>query len=151
MSKIINECLDELSYLVNEKNLEVILNIDHKIILNVDPTRLFTVFVNLISNAIKFTPDYGWIEVSVKKEEKQYRFEVKDNGIGLSEEEITRLFKKFERIKSPILSKNINFKDSGTGLGLYITKGIINAHGGEIHAESEGENKGSTFSFTLPI
>lgn len=151
ITKIINDCLDELSYLINEKNLEIVLNIEHEIMLDVDPTRIFAVFTNLLSNAIKFTPDYGWIEISAKKDNNQYIFEVKDNGIGLAEDEMGRLFKKFERIKPPILNENINIKDSGTGLGLYITKGIIGAHGGKIWATSEGENKGSTFYFTLPI
>jgi PAS domain S-box-containing protein len=151
ISKIINNCLDELSYLINEKNLEIVLNIDHEITLHFDKPRIFTVFTNLISNAIKFTPDYGWIEIKAKKLEKEYLFEIKDNGIGLTSEEIKRLFKKFERIKPPLLSDNINIKDSGTGLGLYITRGIITAHGGEIQAHSDGENKGSTFSFTLPL
>ena len=151
VSKIINDCFDELSYLINEKNLEIILNIDREITLYLDPTRIFTVFTNLISNAIKFTHDYGWIEISAKKEENQYIFEVKDNGIGLTEAEIDRLFKKFERIKQPVLSKNPTIIDAGTGLGLYITKGIVDAHGGEIWATSEGENKGSTFAFKLPL
>ncbi|MFX0174465.1 MAG: PAS domain S-box protein, partial [Candidatus Hodarchaeota archaeon] len=151
VSQIINDCIDELSYLINEKNLEIIINLDRNIVLNVDSTRIFTVFTNLISNAIKFTPDYGWIEISAKKENEQYIFEVRDNGIGLVGDEFERLFKKFERIKPPIMDDHINIKDSGTGLGLYITKGIINAHGGKIWASSEGENKGSTFSFTLPI
>ncbi len=151
INKIINNCLNELSYLINEKNLEIILNIDSEMMLDVDPTRIMTVFTNLISNAIKFTPDYGWIEISTKKNKNQYIFEVKDNGIGLTENEIERLFKKFERVKQPIISKNINIKDTGTGLGLYITKGIVNAHGGEIWATSEGENKGSTFTFALPL
>ncbi len=151
VSKIINDCLDELSYLINEKFLEIILNIEQDIVINADPNRIFTVFTNLISNAIKFTPDYGWIEINIKKETDQYVFEIKDNGIGLVGDEFTRLFKKFERIKPPIVNDHINIKDSGTGLGLYITKGIIIAHGGKIWASSEGENKGSTFSFTLPI
>ncbi|MFW9829300.1 MAG: PAS domain S-box protein [Candidatus Thorarchaeota archaeon] len=150
VSKIINDCLDELSYLINEKNLEIIFNVDLDINLNVDPNRIFSVFANLISNAIKFTPDYGWIEVYAKKEDNYYLFEVKDNGIGLVKREIDRLFKKFERIKPPIIDDHINIKDSGTGLGLYITKGIIEAHDGKIWASSDGENKGSTFSFTLP-
>ena len=151
VSKIINDCLDELSYLINEKNLEIILNIEHEIMLDVDSTRIFSVFTNLLSNAIKFTPDYGWIEISAKEEDNKYVFEVRDNGIGLVEDEIGRLFKKFERIKPPIINEHLNIQDSGTGLGLYITKGIITAHGGKIWASSEGENKGSTFSFTLPI
>ncbi len=148
---IINNCLDELSYLINEKNLEIALDINHEILLNVDPERIFTVFTNLISNAIKFSPDYKLIEINAKKTESKYIFKIKDNGIGLSDEELGRLFKKFERIKRPRESENINIKDSGTGLGLYISKGIIDVHGGEIWAESEGEDKGATFMFTLPI
>ncbi|MFW9895671.1 MAG: PAS domain S-box protein, partial [Candidatus Thorarchaeota archaeon] len=151
VTKIINNCLDELSYLINDKNLEVLLNIDHEIILNVDPNRIFTVFTNLVSNAIKFTPDYGWIEISGKKFGDKYLFEVKDNGIGLAEDEISRLFMKFERIKQNNHSQNIAIQDSGTGLGLYITKGIVNAHNGEIQAKSDGLEKGATFSFTIPI
>jgi len=148
---IINDCLDDLSYLINEKNLEIILNINHEITLNVDTSRIFTVFTNLVSNAIKFTPDYGWVEISAEKSKDGYIFKVKDNGIGLNEEELGKLFKKFERIKQPILNENSNVKDNGTGLGLYITKGIVELHGGEIHADSEGPNKGTTFTFTLPI
>jgi len=151
VSNIINDCLDELSYLINEKNLEISLDINHEIMLNVDATRIFTAFTNLISNAIKFTPDYGLIEISAKKINKGYVFKVKDHGIGLTEEELGKLFKKFERIKQPKPNESINIKDSGTGLGLYITKGIVNAHGGEIHADSDGLNKGTTFTFTLPI
>ena len=72
VSSIINDCLDELSYQINEKNLEVVLDINHEIFLNVDPERVFTIFTNLISNAIKFTPDYGWIEISAEKKEEEY-------------------------------------------------------------------------------
>ncbi|NVM34662.1 MAG: PAS domain S-box protein [Candidatus Lokiarchaeota archaeon] len=151
VSKIINNCLDELSYLINEKNLEIILNIEHEIILDVDPTRIFTVFTNLLSNAIKFTPDYGWVEISSTKKDNDYIFKVKDNGVGLAQDEIGRLFRKFERFRPPLLDHYVNIKDSGTGLGLYITKGIINSHGGNIWANSKGPNKGSLFSFSLPI
>jgi len=150
VSKIINDCLDELSYLINEKNLEIKLEIDHEIMLNVDSTRIFTVFTNLISNAIKFTPDFGLIEISSTSIEGGYVFEVKDSGIGLTAEELGKLFKKFERLKQPIRDDKITIKDTGTGLGLYITKGIITAHGGDISATSEGPDKGSSFIFTLP-
>lgn len=150
VSTIINDCLDELSYLINEKNLEIKLEINHEIMLKVDTTRIFTVFTNLISNAIKFTQDYGLIEVTATKNDGGYSFKVKDNGIGLTKEELGRLFKKFERLKQPPRDDRVTIKDSGTGLGLYITKELVNAHGGEIYATSEGINKGSSFIFTLP-
>jgi PAS domain S-box-containing protein len=151
VSILINECLDELSYLINEKNLEIKLDINHEIMLNVDTTRIFTVFTNLLSNAIKFTPDYGLIEVSAKKIDDGYTFKVKDNGIGLTEEELGKLFMKFERLYQPHRDDRIAIKDSGTGLGLYITKGIVNLHGGKIYATSEGVDLGSSFIFTLPF
>jgi signal transduction histidine kinase len=119
--------------------------------LNVDTTRIFTVFTNLLSNAIKFTPDYGLIEVSAKKIDDGYTFKVKDNGIGLTEEELGKLFMKFERLYQPHRDDRIAIKDSGTGLGLYITKGIVNLHGGKIYATSGGPDKGSSFIFTLPF
>jgi PAS domain S-box-containing protein len=150
VSTLINNCLDELSYLINEKNLEIKLDINHEIILNVDATRIFTVFTNLISNAIKYTPDFGLIEISARSIEKGYVFKVRDTGIGLTEDEIGKLFKKFERLKQSGRDLKIAIKDSGTGLGLYITKGIITAHGGKITASSEGTDKGSSFMFTLP-
>jgi len=150
VTKIINDCLDELSYLINEKFLEIILNVNSEIIVDVDPNRIFTVFTNLISNAIKFTQDYGWIEISCKRTEDKYIFEVKDNGVGLTEDELSRLFIKFEKIRLHALKENLNIKESGTGIGLYITKSIINLHNGEIRAISEGLYKGTTFEFTLP-
>jgi PAS domain S-box-containing protein len=150
VTKIINDCLDELSYLINEKFLEIILNVNSEIIVDVDPNRIFTVFTNLISNAIKFTQDYGWIEISCKRTEDKYIFEVKDNGVGLTEDELSRLFIKFEKIRQHDLTENLNIKESGTGIGLYITKSIINLHNGEIRAISEGLYKGTTFEFTLP-
>ena len=85
-----------------------------------------------------------------KKLDDGYAFEVKDSGIGLTQEELGRLFQKFERLRQPNHDDKITIKDSGTGLGLYITKGIVNLHGGKISATSEGIDKGSSFTFTLP-
>ncbi len=148
VSDIIKNCMNELSYLIKEKNHEAILNIREDIILPVDPERIFQVISNLISNAIKFTPANGKIEISSKKDEviNQYIFEVKDNGVGLSRDELKRLFKKFEMVKQ---ISDESYK-KGTGLGLYISKGFIKAHGGKIWASSEGPNKGTTIYFTLP-
>jgi len=114
----------------------------------VDPDRFFQVISNLISNAIKFTPDNGKIEITAKKDEilNQYIIEFTDNGIGLNEVELDKLFKKFEMVKQV----NDESYIKGTGLGLYISKGFIEAHGGKVWATSEGPNKGTTIHFTLP-
>ena len=79
--------------------------------------------------------------------QKQYIFEIKDNGIGLHKDELENLFEKFEMIKQ---INDENYK-KGTGLGLYISKGFIEAHGGKMWASSDGPNKGTTIYFTLPI
>ncbi|MFX1256841.1 MAG: PAS domain S-box protein [Promethearchaeota archaeon] len=144
---IINNCIKELSHLIREKKIDLKVNIDHEINLYLDPERIFQVFSNLISNGIKFTPIGGKIDVSVKKEIYQYVFRVKDNGIGLNNDELKRLFKKFEIIKQ---SNNENYVKS-SGLGLYISKRLIEAHGGKVWAISEGKNKGVSIYFTIPI
>jgi PAS domain S-box-containing protein len=148
VSKIIKNCVNELSYLIKEKNHETILNFSDGIKLLVDPDRFFQVISNLLSNAIKFTPDNGKIEIVVKRDEtlNQYIFKVKDNGIGLTEVELKKLFKKFEMVKQIKDESYIK----GTGLGLYISKGFIEVHGGKIWATSEGPNKGTTIYFSLP-
>ncbi len=149
MSSIVENCLKELSYLIKEKHHETLLDMSGKINLLVDPDRIFQVFSNIISNAIKFTPENGRIEISAKKENADnfYVFKVKDNGIGLNEVEIEKLFKKFEMVKQ---ISDESYK-KGTGLGLYISKGFIEAHGGKIWATSDGPDKGTTISFSLPV
>jgi len=146
ISDTIYRCLHELSYLFKAKDLEVVLNIDNEIILNTDSNLIFQVFSNLISNSVKFTPKGGRIEISAKKGDDKYLFEVKDTGIGLARDELPRLFKKFETIKQ----EGDDSFQAGTGLGLYISKGFIEAHGGEMWATSEGEYKGMAIHFTIP-
>ncbi len=148
INDLIKNCIKELTYQINNKNHEIIINMDAEIRLNVDFTRIFHVFTNLLSNAIKFTPDKGRIEVSAMKEDHYFTFKIMDDGIGLTENEIGRLFKKFEMLNQ---SNDTKEKGTGTGLGLYISKGIVEAHGGKIWATSEGRDKGSSFFFTLPI
>ena len=110
----------------------------------IDSERIFQVFTNLLSNAIKFTPEHGRTEISARKKENCYLFSIQDNGIGLSEVHKNLLFEKFEMIKKP-------FDGNGTGLGLYISKGIIEFHDGEIWVESDGLSKGASFFFTIPL
>ncbi len=101
-------------------------------------------FVNLISNAIKYTPKGGKIEITLNQAGKDIRFKVVDNGIGISPEDLERIFERFYRIKTE-KTRSI----SGSGLGLSIVKGIVDAHNGSIHVESEVGN-GTTFIVSLP-
>jgi two-component system, OmpR family, sensor histidine kinase VicK len=112
------------------------------IIVNADKERVTQVISNLLSNAIKFTNEGEEISVDVKRDNtaKQIDISVKDTGQGIDPEIYPRLFTKFA-------TKSI----VGTGLGLFISKKIIEAHGGKIWAENNPEGKGATFSFSLPI
>ncbi len=111
-----------------------------------DRVRVSQVMTNLLSNAIKYS-DSGKIEINLTIDEKQKRavVAVVDSGIGVSHEDLSVLFSKFKQLKSFDNSRK------GTGLGLVVSKGIVEAHGGQIWAESAGENLGSTFFFSLPL
>jgi signal transduction histidine kinase len=102
------------------------------------------IFVNVISNSIKYTPKGGYVNVTLNKAGKDIRFKVVDTGIGIPEEDIDRIFEKFYRIKTEE-AKSI----SGSGLGLSIVKGIVDIHKGSIHVESE-VGKGTMLIVSLP-
>lgn len=108
-----------------------------------DPERISQVFINLIHNAIKFTPNGGRIHVSAYQEGQMVVFRVSDNGVGIAQKDITRIFERFykaDRARS----------GGGTGLGLSICRHIVDAHGGKIWAESV-ENSGAEFYFSIPV
>lgn len=108
-----------------------------------DPTRLEQVFVNLLVNASKFTPDHGKIEVNLQRAGKDAVVTIKDNGIGIPAEKLQIIFDPFEQVA---------FKNASTGLGigLSLVKQFVEMHGGEVKATSPGLNKGSIFTVRLP-
>jgi PAS domain S-box-containing protein len=110
-----------------------------------DQIALHEVVNNLISNAIKYTDPNGKVIISLARDGTMYRVSVTDTGVGIPKQAQTNLFTKFYRVHG-----GLNSGSTGTGLGLFISKSIIERHGGTISVESE-EGKGSTFSFALPI
>ena len=114
--------------------------------LNVDERRLKQVMYNLLSNANKFTPDGGTITINADQKDGRLQVSITDTGIGLSAENLNRVFDEFFQVESGLTDKT-----PGTGLGLPLTRRIIELHGGEIRVESECEGKGSCFTFTMPI
>jgi signal transduction histidine kinase len=114
-----------------------------KVLVDVEKIRL--VVQNLIENAIKYTPSKGKIVISLGKEGAFVKFKIKDNGLGIPARQQNRVFKKFFRGANAV-----RLETEGTGLGLFIVKNIVEAHGGRVWFESE-ENKGTTFYFTLPV
>jgi signal transduction histidine kinase len=110
-----------------------------------DRTKLRRILVNLLSNALKFTPKRGEVEVRAEMEGDHVRMAVADTGVGIAPEDLERLFDKYEQARS-----RATRGEKGTGLGLYITRQLVELHGGRIEAQSE-VGRGSTFSFTLPV
>jgi PAS domain S-box-containing protein len=110
----------------------------------VDVTRLMQVLVNLVHNASKFSGEGETIRINVVSDVDGVSFAVVDDGVGMEEADLVKLFEPFPDIF-------VDGVTSGSGLGLSICKGIVELHGGEIWAESEGHGKGSKFSFTIPI
>lgn len=110
-----------------------------------DRNKVKQVVANLIDNAVKYTPQ-GAVTATVTRVDGYVRLEVKDNGVGISRSSLPHLFQKFSRAQNASKS---NIK--GTGLGLYIAKTIADHHRGRLSVSSEGEGKGSTFTFDLPL
>ena len=108
-----------------------------------DKMRMIQVISNLLDNAIKFTSE-GGVYVSMKKvaegDQTSIVVSVKDEGVGMDAELLTRLFTKF-----------VSKSEIGTGLGLFICKGIVEAHGGKIWAKNNPDGRGATFAFTIPL
>ncbi len=114
--------------------------------LNVDANKIAWVLINLLGNAIRYSKAEGTIRLIVKKDVDEVQFCVKDNGMGIKPEFISRIFDKFVQVKS----SNIETQNKGVGLGLAIAKEFVEAHGGKIWAKSE-PGKGSEFYFTIPV
>ena len=111
-----------------------------------DRQRMMQVLTNLLSNASKYSPDQSAIRVSASVEDVYVAISVSDEGRGLSAERLPHLFRMYSRIDS----ENLGRHPAGEGLGLAICKGIVEAHGGRIRAESEGPGLGTRFTFTVP-
>ena len=114
-----------------------------------DIDKIKEVLINIIGNAIKFTPPNGTISITCHQDPQYVTLAITDTGIGLKKDDIPKLFTKFSTIPNQTMNPGNTFLS--TGLGLYLSKSIIEMHSGTLTASSEGEGKGSTFSFNLPI
>lgn len=149
IGQLINESVDALRVWADDKSIKLNTNLKDVPLIKGDPERIYQVVTNLVSNALKFTPAGGSVDVSAMVETEAsvdlIKIGVIDTGIGIKVEDLDRIFNKYEQVslKSPK-------GESGMGLGLAICKTIIELHGGKIWAESQ-KGKGSSFFFTLPF
>jgi light-regulated signal transduction histidine kinase (bacteriophytochrome) len=130
-----------LAPLALDKDISISFAADPDLRIHADPERLFQVLSNLVGNAIKFTPRLGTVGVHAKSVGDEIVFTVRDSGEGIPKEHLPHVFDRYWTVKEG--------NPNGTGLGLYITQGIVEAHGGRIVAESE-PGQGSEFRFTVP-
>ena len=139
---LIDEIVANNNTEISKKQLTVKKDIPEDIgLLWADKDKITEVIVNILSNAIKYTPSGGKIAIKLLGTENEMRFEISDTGMGIAKEDIYKLFDRFERISAE--------RQEGTGLGLSIAKEIIELHKGKIGVESE-HGKGSRFTFILP-
>ena len=117
----------------------------HSITAEADPTRLEQVFVNLLTNAAKYTDSAGEIRVETRAEAEAAVISVSDNGIGISRELLPRIFDLF--VQS---DRSLDRSEGGLGIGLSLVKDLVEMHGGTVTATSEGIGKGSEFVVRLP-
>ena len=141
VSQIFEEAYSLLAPLALEKGVDLSFNAEPGLQINADPERLFQVLSNLIGNAIKFTPRQGIIGISAMSNDEEIVFSVRDSGEGIAPDQLPHVFDRYWT-----LTEN---NPTGSGLGLYITQGIVKAHGGRIEAQSE-LGRGSEFRFTVP-
>ncbi|MDH3394321.1 MAG: HAMP domain-containing histidine kinase, partial [Desulfobulbaceae bacterium] len=116
------------------------------LIIDIDERKIKQAIFNLLANAIKFTPDNGRITVSVHRQEKTLLIGITDTGIGIDEKNIARIFEPFYQVKNEYRGKT-----PGTGLGLPLTKTLVEMHKGTLNVISKGINKGTCFTISLPI
>lgn len=143
LKDLVTQCYKELEPLAKNKNIEFNLNFepDESLTINADRGEIRRVIVNLCGNAINYTNMNGKIDIEIREQAGDVIFSVADNGNGIPAEDIPNLFKRFSQGTS-------KKRSTGTGLGLYLSRQIIEAHGGKIWLESK-LNKGSEFSFLL--
>jgi signal transduction histidine kinase len=145
LAQIIEDCLQNVRPLAEEKNLQLLAEASHAIEIQADRLRVEQILINLLSNAVKFTPRGGTIQVVTSAEGGSAFVSVEDTGIGIPTDQQEAIFDEFRQVG--VTTKGTK---EGTGLGLAITKRLVEAHGGHIWVDSE-LGRGSRFTFSLPV
>ena len=147
--KTLKNCANDMIFSLKERDLYLKVELTGEFYIEVDEIRIEQVIFNIISNAIKNTPSKGIILITLKKSENYVDIIVRDTGAGFTEVEKKEIFKKFGKIERRGIKKDLDTE--GSGLGLFISKEIIEMHGGTIILESEGRNQGSSFIIRIPM
>lgn len=144
LGMVVRNAVDESRSLFSNRNMQVHFAADEDIVIPFDRNRMLQVIHNILHNAVKFSPDAGQVWVTVERVENVARISVRDEGIGIQEEDLRLIFRKFEQ------SSTTKTGAGGTGLGLAICEQIVQVHQGRIYAENHPEG-GAVFRVELPI
>ena len=140
LNEVISNTIQDIRNQISNGKVKLLYEFDKDLLfIEADKERITQVISNLLSNAVKFTKE-GTISISVEKKDSKVTFNIKDTGTGIDSEILPRLFTKFA-------SKSFE----GTGLGLFVSKSIVEAHGGKMWAENNADGNGASFSFSLPL
>ena len=145
ISRAVDEVVNIVSPLAQKKNIKLIKNMDVDFEVFADYQKIQQILYNLVSNAIKYSPENDEVEISINSDDENFRILVHDNGIGIDKKYHGKIFAKFVQLDSAYTKK-----ESSTGLDLTITKELVELHGGKISLISE-VNKGSTFIVEIPF
>jgi len=143
VNKLIEEAVEDIRKLAEDKHQTISVGLPDLELVHCDKEKIRQAFDNYLSNAIQYMDDGGKIEIGGERDEGKITVWIKDTGRGISSHELEKVFRRFYRAGTRV--------QGSTGLGLSIVKGIMKAHGGRAWCESEGEGKGSTFYFSIPI
>jgi two-component system CheB/CheR fusion protein len=147
MKSLLNEISLLVADMVSKKKIEMVLEIAEDMPnIEADELKVREIIYNLLSNAVKYTPEGGKIGIRAKKADSEIEVVVWDTGVGIASENMEKIFEGFFRVDTPYSRVT-----EGTGLGLPLSKKLVELHGGKLSVESEGLDRGTSVRFTLPI
>jgi histidine kinase len=147
VSRLVETAAKRMQFQFDQKRVILSVRLPHDpVLVLADEDRALQILTNLLGNALQYTPEGGNVTVTVGREKQTAKFAIHDTGIGIPAEHLAHIFDRFYRV-----DKSRSRAHGGSGVGLTIARHLVEAQGGSIWAESGGENKGSTFVFTLPI
>ena len=144
LSELIQETVHFFDFALSEKNLHVTVSVDESIYITVQRELFVQAVRNIMGNAIKFSSDGKHIHISAKQDKDQVSLSIQDEGLGFKQSEIDSLFDRFTKS-----GKKGTNGEASIGLGLYLSRKMIEKHNGKLYAESDGINKGATFTIVL--